>query len=268
MKYFYKILLICILTINTFANTLYPNSSNLLNGKVNIENNNSLKDKKEENVKIALELKYRNKENGNKLTTFRIPIRKKDKDDPRPADIATIEELVNRERVREKAAAMLEYYEEAFRYHLVSISNDSKEVYKLGNYYFTHGRYEKARQVFSKNINSIENLFGAAVTNRFLGDYDTAILYYSEVIDMNPNLAEPYLERGLCYRNQEKYREALADLLKYKKMRNTEEAYAALGNLYILKKDYSNARFVLNDGKILYPNSKIINELLIKSHGK
>lgn len=270
MKYFFKIFLVLTISLNSFANSYFDNAG-LLDGTVNIDYSDMedaegfLEKDEERPTKITFE--YRDKKTKAKKS-FSINILQQKPDDPRPAEIATIEELVKRETIREKAAAMLKYYNKTFKEHLEKISGDSREVYNLGNYYFTHNQYEKARDVFSKNIDSIENLFGAATTNRFLGDYNMAIAYYSEVIDMNPNLAEPYFGRGICYRNKDKTREALADFLKYKSMKNSEEAYAALGNIYIIRKDFSNAKFILNEGKLLYPKSKVINDLLVRAHGK
>ena len=214
-----------------------------------------------------LKFTYQDGTSGN-LVNFRVAIKLPQQGDPRPADIGTIEQVINRESIREKSAAMLRYYNTAFKEHLNHISYDPQEVYRLGNYYFLNKEYEKARDVFSKNIDTPENLFGAATTNRFLGDYKMAINYYAEVISLRPNLAEPYLGRGICYRNQGKYREALSDFLNYKKLKSSEEAYAALGNIYILRKEFSEAIFILNEGKLIYPNSKVISELLVQAHGK
>ena len=85
---------------------------------------------------------------------------------------------------------------------------------------------------------------------------------------MDPNIAEAYLGRGICYRNIGKYKEALGDFLKYKSMKNTEEAYTALGNIYILREEYEKAKKILKEGKILYPDSKLINDLMVKAYAK
>ena len=160
----------------------------------------------------------------------------------------------------------MRYYENIFKKHIENISNDPEKIYLLGNQYFLNKKYEKAKDIFSKNIDTVDNLFGAAVTNRFLGYNNTAIEYYSEVIYMEANLAEPYLGRGISYRNIGKYREALADFLKYKSMKNTEEAYTSLGNIYILREEYSKAKQILTEGRMIYPNSKLINDLLVKAY--
>ncbi len=199
---------------------------------------------------------------------FEIKLKTPKEGDPRPATMGTIEDIVDYELVRERAAAMLEYYNEFFETYLDTISFDATRIYDLGNYYFKNRKYEKAIAVFSKNTELPENLFGLATSQRFLGKTSVAITNYTKIIDLKPSLAEPYLGRGICYRDQGKYREALADFLKYKSMRNTEEAYAALGNIYLLRKDYSNAKFVLNDGKMLYPSSEVINNLLVKAYVK
>ncbi len=220
-----------------------------------------------EPVPEYLEFKYID-EKSKTEKTFRVSITATQSGDRRPAEIAALENAITKETVREKVTPMMRYYESAFRKHIENISSDPEKIYLLGNQYFVNRRYEKARDIFSKNIDTVDNLFGSAVTNRFLGYDLTAVDYYSEIIYMEPSLAEPYLGRGICYRNLGKYREALADFLKYKSMRNTEEAYTALGNIYLLREEYSQAKQILTEGRMLYPNSKLISELLVKAYAK
>lgn len=200
--------------------------------------------------------------------TFRVYVTPLQPEDRRPAEIAALENAITKETVREKITPMMRYYENSFKKHIENISSNPEKIYLLGNQYFINKKYERAKDIFSKNIDTADNLFGAAVTNRFLGYDKTAIDYYSEVIYLEPNLAEPYLGRGICYRNIGRYREALADFLKYKSMKNTEEAYTALGNIYILREEYSQAKQILTEGRMLYPNSKLISELLVKAYAK
>lgn len=199
---------------------------------------------------------------------FYVKVQPVKKGDYRPADIAAVEDAIYRETVREKILPMMKYYEKAFNEYLEKISDNSEKIYQLGNQYFINRRYEKARDIFSKNIETVDNLFGAAVTNRFLGYDRTAIDYYSEIIYREPKIAEPYLGRGICYRNLGQYKEALSDFLKYKSMKNTEEAYTSLGNIYILREEYEKAQRILQEGRVLYPNSKLINDLLIRAYAK
>lgn len=220
-----------------------------------------------ENIPEYLEFRYID-EKTKQEKVFHVNIVPLKAGDRRPAEIAALENAIARETVREKITPMMRRYESSFRKHIESISTNPEKIYLLGNQYFINKRYEKAKDIFSKNIDTVDNLFGAAVTNRFLGYDNTAIDYYSEVIDMNPNLAEPYLGRGISYRNIGKYREALSDFLKYKSMRKTEEAYTSLGNIYLLREEYSKAKQILTEGKMLYPNSKLINDLLVKAYAK
>lgn len=199
---------------------------------------------------------------------FYVKVQPVKKGDYRPADIAAVEDAIYRETVREKILPMMKYYEKAFNEYLEKISDNSEKIYQLGNQYFINRRYEKARDIFSKNIDTVDNLFGAAVTNRFLGYDRTAIDYYSEIIYREPKIAEPYLGRGICYRNLGQYKEALSDFLKYKSLKNTEEAYTSLGNIYILREEYEKAQRILQEGRVLYPNSKLINDLLIRAYAK
>lgn len=199
---------------------------------------------------------------------FKVQVLPVQAGDNRPPEIVALEKAITNERVREKITPMMKYYEKFFREYLNEISNDSEKIYQLGNQYFMNRQYERARDIFSKNIDSVDNLFGAAVTNRFLGYDSTAIDYYSEIIYTEPNLAEAYLGRGICYRNLGQYKEALADFLKYKSMKNTEEAYTSLGNVYILREEYEKAKQILTEGRVIYPNSKLINDLLVRAYAK
>lgn len=237
------------------------------------------KTKKEKNIKqpifkeetqtidssTSLKFTYIDKDTKIKKEFF-IPLIKDQKKDYRPKEIASIEKIMNTLVIREKAVVVLKYYNKTLKEYLENIGNDPKKIYLLGNQYFKNHQYEKARMIFSKNTDIVENLFGAAATNKFLGNYKNAINYYGEIIYREPNLSEPYLGRGICYRNLGQYREALSDFTQYKKMSNSEEAYLALGNIYILRKDFNKANKILNQGRNLYPNSKLMKELLKKSY--
>lgn len=213
----------------------------------------------------SLVFKYTDKETEEE-TEFFIPLIETKEEDYRPQDIASIETMINGVVIREKAVVILKYYNKSFKEHLERIKDDPKEIYLLGNQYFKNRQYEKARTVFSKNTDTLENLFGAAVTNRFLGNYQDAINYYGEIIYRESDLAQPYLGRGISYRNLGQYREALSDFIQYKQMSDSEEAFLALGNIYILRKEFDKANKVLNQGRNLYPNSNLMKELLKKSY--
>lgn len=218
-------------------------------------------------IPAYLEFKYIDEETKTEKT-FKVNVVPVQAGDYRPPEIAALETAITNEKVREKTAPMVKYYETFFRNYVNEISSDPEKIYNLGNQYFINRKYERAKDIFSKNIDTPDNLFGAAVTNRFLGNDSTAADYYSEVIYMNPNLAEAYLGRGICYRNTGKYKEALGDFLKYKSMKNTEEAYTALGNIYLLREEYERAKKILTEGRLLYPDSKLISDLLVKAYAK
>lgn len=218
-------------------------------------------------IPAFLEFKYID-EKTKKEKTFQIEVKPVKQGDCRPPEIAVLETAITNEKVREKTTPMIRYYEKFFRTYLEEISSDPEKIYRLGNQYFINRKYERAKDIFSKNIDTADNLFGAAVTNRFLGYDLTAIDYYSEVIYMSPNISEAYLGRGICYRNIGRYKEALADFLKYKQMKNTEEAYTALGNIYILREEYEKAKKILTEGRVLYPDSKLISDLLVRAYAK
>lgn len=206
-------------------------------------------------------------EDNQTMQSFSIQVLPLEKGDRRPNEIMVLEREIEKERIREKIVVMMKYYEKVFSRHLEDIKDDPEKIYLLGNQYFLEKRYEKARDIFSKNIDTIDNLFGAALTNRFLGYDKVAIDYYSEVIERSPNFAECYLGRGISYRNLKRYEKALKDFLEYKSMSDSEEAYSALGNIYLLLKNYDAAKNILVKGRSKYPNSKLIRDLLMKAYG-
>ena len=220
-----------------------------------------------ENIPDYIVLEYSPKETPEQRISFQVPVTTLQKGDRRPAEIAALEKQIANEKIKEKVVSMMKYYEKLFSRHLDNISDNPEKIYLLGNQYFLNAQYEKAKNIFSKNIDTIDNLFGAATTNRFLGYYNNAIDYYSEIIDRNPNLAEPFLGRGICYRNLGRYDEALSDFIRYKSMKDTEEAYSGLGNVYLLLGNYNDAKRILTDGRMKYPNSDIIKKLLFKAYG-
>ena len=121
-----------------------------------------------EEIPPYLEFKYIEKDT-NIEKTFRVNVTETKAGDRRPAEIAALENAIAAETVREKVPPMMRYYENAFKKHLENISGNSEKIYLLGNQYFINKKYERAKDIFSKNIDSEENLFGAALTNRFLG---------------------------------------------------------------------------------------------------
>ncbi|MBC2855835.1 MAG: tetratricopeptide repeat protein [Cetobacterium sp.] len=182
--------------------------------------------------------------------------------DYRPQEIINLESEISREKDRDKVAVLLQRYENIFKGYINSISDNEELIFGLGDQYFRAGKYERAKTIFGKNIDSSRNLFGAATAARFIGDYNVAIDYYTESLDKYPVISEAYLGRGIAYRNIGEYKKAVDDLEKYKSYKKTETVYMGLGDIYIVMGNYGKAKEILEEGRREYPNSTKINEML------
>lgn len=186
----------------------------------------------------------------------------------RPDVLKTIEEKMDRERDREKLKKLNSEYETELVNYIESTGRDSNVIFHLGDQYFRMNYYERARQIFSMDKNDIRNLFGAATTARFLGKNEEAISAYNEILSMNPNFYEAYLGRGMANRNLKNYDIALSDFGQYLTYNQDEYVYAGMGDIYMVQGRYQDARNILERGRNIYPNSKVIRELLIKVYAK
>ena len=159
-------------------------------------------------------------------------------------------------------------YEKQFKNYLQQNSNNEALIFNLGDQYFKDGKYERARDIFASNPNSSRNLFGAGTTSRFIGDYNLAIDYYTSALNLQPLIVECYLGRGLSYRNIGEYNKAIEDLTRYKNMTGNENAYLALGDIYMAMGNYSKAKGILEEGRSKYPNSQEIKDMLVTIFSK
>lgn len=80
-------------------------------------------------------------------------------------------------------------------------------------------------------------------------DYETALLYYSQAVDENPEKAEYYIEQGHTYIQMERYeeaREALKSAIVEQDLdltrKNNKRAYRAIGISYYEEANYSAAK--------------------------
>lgn len=182
--------------------------------------------------------------------------------DQRPPAIQNYENLIAGQRDRDKAAVLIREYENYFRNYLNSISEDESGVFYLGDQYFKIRKYERAAQIFSANRKSARNLFGAATCYRFIGEYEKAIDFYSGALIINPGMSEAYLGRGLAYRDLGRYDRAKQDIEMYMQYEKSASGYILLGDIYLAEKDVERARSILQEGRRLYPDSKMINDIL------
>ncbi|WP_319371068.1 tetratricopeptide repeat protein [uncultured Ilyobacter sp.] len=162
-----------------------------------------------------------------------------------------------------------DYYEMFEKYLAKTEYTDSNKIFELGSLYFNNNLYEKSNEIFIKEKNYDErNLFGAATTYRFLGDYRKAALLYGQILQVNPEFYEAYLGRGISYQQMGDYGRAAKDFeicLEYKKDINL---YLGLANMYINMENYSSAKEVLQRAQKDYPASQEIKSLLIEVYSK
>ncbi|MEG0068384.1 tetratricopeptide repeat protein [Cetobacterium sp.] len=188
--------------------------------------------------------------------------------DQRPPYIQTLENQIAREDDRDKAAVVIKEYEKYFKNYLNSISGNESEVFYLGDQYFRNRKYERAAQIFSSNIDSSRNLFGAATSYRFVGDYNKAVDFYSVAISLEPSMKEAYLGRGLAYRNLGRYNKAVDDIQMYMNYTPSVEGFLALGDIYLAEKKIDMAREVLQEGRRLFPQSREISSMLTSTYSR
>ncbi len=91
------------------------------------------------------------------------------------------------------------------------------------------------------------------------GDYENAVSFFNRTIEMDPNMAEAYLFRGLAYRNMQKYKEALADYTKLLSIDpNSAPAYNNRGVVYWKQGKHKEALADYNKTLSLAPNDYIV----------
>lgn len=159
-------------------------------------------------------------------------------------------------------------YKEEFDKYLEYVKQNSEELFKVGDYYFKDGRYEKAYEVFSQDNTNLKNVFGAATTARFISEYDKSLKLYTQAINMAPDFYESYLGRGIVNRNIKNYSEAIEDFKKYMEYKKDEAVYTGLGDLYMVTGNYQEAKKVLEVARNRYPNSKVIRDMLIRVYAE
>lgn len=179
-----------------------------------------------------------------------------------------IDDQMTKERDRQRLKKLNIQFEEALSEYIESTNRNSNVIFQLGDQYFRMNQFERAEKIFAMDKSDIKNVFGAATTARFLGKNQEAISRYNEVLDMNPNFYEAYLGRGITNRNLKNYDSAISDFREYLEYKQDEYVYAGIGDIYMATDRYAEAKNILEQGRGLFPNSKILRELLSKVYGK
>lgn len=182
--------------------------------------------------------------------------------------IKELDKKISFDKNKENLEKNYKKYVEEFNIYLEYIKQDSEELFKVGDYYFKDGRYEKAYEVFSQDNTNLKNIFGAATTARFLSEYDKSLKLYTQAINMAPDFYESYLGRGIVNRNIKNYSEAIEDFKKYMEYKKDEAVYTGLGDLYMVTGNYQEAKKVLEVARNRYPNSKVIKDMLIRVYAE
>lgn len=182
--------------------------------------------------------------------------------------IKELDKKISFDKNKENLEKNYKKYVEEFNIYLEYIKQDSEELFKVGDYYFKDGRYEKAYEVFSQDNTNLKNVFGAATTARFLSEYDKSLKLYTQAINMAPDFYESYLGRGIVNRNIKNYSEAIEDFKKYMEYKKDEAVYTGLGDVYMVTGNYQEAKKVLEVARNRYPNSKVIKDMLIRVYAE
>ncbi len=91
-------------------------------------------------------------------------------------------------------------------------------------------------------MENIDELYEKGVEAYKNGDFELAIEYYSQCIELNENIAVVYNNRGICYNNQKKYDEAIKDYDKAIELDENEVGtYFNRGLCYHDQKKYDKA---------------------------
>jgi tetratricopeptide (TPR) repeat protein len=145
----------------------------------------------------------------------------------------------------------------------INIENNEEIIFEYGNLCFKNKEFEKATEVFLKDKSgNYKNEFGAAASARLAGNLEKSEKYYKKVIEKNPELADAYFGLGVIYQKQKSYDSAIENFKNYLERKKNEDVYTILSSLYMLKKDYTNAKEIIKTGLKDYPNSEKLKKLL------
>jgi tetratricopeptide (TPR) repeat protein len=112
-------------------------------------------------------------------------------------------------------------------------------------------------KVLKAIINAIENgtLQEPFSKQDFQNDLDRAIEDYNKAIQLNPNLAEAYYNRGVAYDDKGQYNEAIKDFDEAIRINpNLVEAYCNRGVAYYAKGQYNEAIKDFDEAIRINPN--------------
>lgn len=154
----------------------------------------------------------------------------------------------------------------SFMLNINSLSYALEGNFYSGNEVMKKGDYEEANRIFKMCQQDKRCILGAATTSRLIGNNSEAIKYYTELLNIDPEIEEGYFGRALAYRSLEEYNMAINDFKIALAKKDGEYTYAGLGDLYILTGKKDLGRAVLEEGLSKYPNSKLIRGLIVRTY--
>ncbi|MEI6856840.1 tetratricopeptide repeat protein [Psychrilyobacter sp.] len=156
-----------------------------------------------------------------------------------------------------------EYFEEFETYLKKTNYTNSEDIYILGSIYMNDKSFKRAYTIFKRDERGdYRNYFGAATTARFLGKYDTAIIFYKELLSEKPGFYRGYLGLGISYQMKGEYERAIENMEKYLMYQEDENVYIAMANIYMAEDRYSSAKDILEKAQAKFPDSKKIRKNL------
>jgi len=162
-----------------------------------------------------------------------------------------------------------EYFEQFETYLKKTNYRNSEDIYTLGSIYMNDKSFERAYTVFKMDKEKdYRNYFGAATTARFLGEYDTAIVFYNKLLSEKPDFYRGYLGLGISYQMKENYHKAIENMEKYLIYKEDENVYIAMANIYMAEDKYNSAKEILEKAQDKFPDSKKIRGNLGEIYSK
>ena len=162
--------------------------------------------------------------------------------------IKALVEIQNEETLKNMMSDKQNLEEAAERYKKLQEEYDALKIQmeQLKQDYNSAGESKKSE--IKKSIAQNNKYFEAFLAleegnNAYFGkNFQQAISAYSRAIEMNPNYAEAYNNRGNAYGQIKNFQQAIQDYqnaLKFNKV--DSRIYANLGNIYLMQKNYSAA---------------------------
>ncbi len=162
-----------------------------------------------------------------------------------------------------KSLYKLNDYQNAIKSLESSLKEDTE--YNLAWKYIAFCQYqlnnfESAYQSFCKYTEKVKGDFEAindsGCCNLAIGDYEKAVYYFNQIIELKPNEKEGYYNRGLAYYNQEKYAEAVRDFEIVLKINPKDENTLVYTSFCKYKSnDIINANLLIESLLREYPNN-------------